>query len=345
MTMVVKGAALCAAALAAMSAAAHAEDIPAKRKYDRTPAYPASCRPSVGAPAQAQRITVVYDVSKKGLPENVEVMETTDPCFNDAAIAAVQGWTFEPRRVDGKAVAQGEIETTFVFKFEEPTYSEDFDARPLIRIPPNYPENCMRAAKAEETVIVQFDVTTVGATKNAAVIESTNPCLDAAALASVQKWKYRPKTVAGKPVERTGVVTNITFQLANGPFPEEKVRPPVSRGLNHARRLLQAKKYDETLSVLADLEEKYGDGFSQAEMQSFHQLRGVARLGVKDYAGALDDLKIARQYGLPTKAAEAINKMIVQLEAIVAAQQAAGQGAQGAEEAPSENQDGEAAQQ
>ncbi|MBI1366258.1 MAG: TonB family protein [Alphaproteobacteria bacterium] len=95
-------------------------------------------------------------------------------------------------------------------------FNPDRDAQPLVRIPPEYPQNCMTTAKDEETVVVQFDVTPDGTTANIKVIDSTNHCLDRAAIRSVDRWKYQPKIVDNKAEWRHGVVQQITFRLEGG---------------------------------------------------------------------------------------------------------------------------------
>lgn len=89
----------------------------------------------------------------------------------------------------------------------------DRDAQPLVRIPPQYPQRCMARAAPLETVIVQFDVTPQGNVVNAEVINSTNRCLNRAAIQAVQRWKYQPKIVDDVAQPRFGVQTAIDFTL------------------------------------------------------------------------------------------------------------------------------------
>ena len=93
-------------------------------------------------------------------------------------------------------------------------FNPDRDAQPLVRIPPQYPERCMSRASARETVFVQFDVTPDGTVTNVQVIESSNSCLNRAAVRSVERWKYQPKIVENEAQWRRGVQTAITFELA-----------------------------------------------------------------------------------------------------------------------------------
>ncbi len=94
-------------------------------------------------------------------------------------------------------------------------FNPDRDAQPLVRIPPQYPERCMNRAKSTETVLVQFDVTPDGQTTNIEAVDSSNSCLNRAAIRSVERWKYQPKIVDNQAQWRRGVQTAITFNLAD----------------------------------------------------------------------------------------------------------------------------------
>lgn len=92
-------------------------------------------------------------------------------------------------------------------------FNPDRDAQPLVRIPPQYPERCMGRASAQESVLLQFDVTPDGQTTNIEVVDSTNSCLNRAAMRSVERWKYQPKIVDNQAEWRRGVQTVVTFVL------------------------------------------------------------------------------------------------------------------------------------
>ncbi|MEL6360384.1 MAG: energy transducer TonB [Pseudomonadota bacterium] len=93
-------------------------------------------------------------------------------------------------------------------------FNPDRDAQPLVRIPPQYPERCMSRASSEETVFLEFDVTPEGTTTNISVVDSSNSCLNRAAIRSVERWKYQPKIVDNKAEWRRAVQTQVTFLLA-----------------------------------------------------------------------------------------------------------------------------------
>ncbi|OFW98605.1 MAG: hypothetical protein A3E78_01785 [Alphaproteobacteria bacterium RIFCSPHIGHO2_12_FULL_63_12] len=87
---------------------------------------------------------------------------------------------------------------------------------PTVKFAPIYPENC-RARGAQGVVMVEFDVTPEGAVVNPRVIASENSCLDRAAMQTISKWKYTPKTdSSGRAVAQRGVRQSFNFQLTDG---------------------------------------------------------------------------------------------------------------------------------
>lgn len=138
---------------------------------------------------------------------------------------------------------------------------------------------------------------------------------------------------------RRGVQTVITFELIyeSDIAPEERIRPLVRRNFVRIQSKIKDGDYLGALEKLAEIEGRFSDTFTPAESGTFHQLRGVARLGLKDYAGALDDLRMAETKLLPYETGEAIQMTIAQLEKVVAAQEAqAAQQAAGKGSAPAE---------
>ncbi len=304
----------------ARAPAAHAEDVDAAPVRQEPPAFPEACRPGPDDDFTEQTVIVAYDVSRRGLPENVRVRETSDPCFDDTAVAAVRSWVFEPRRVDGKARQQQDLETTFKFAVDAEITLETFDARPIKRVPPEFPNWCGGFTRAEYRVVVEFDVTEEGRTSNIEVIESTRSCFEAAAVKSVRKWRYRPKYVDGKPVARPGVVTQIVFVSAGArsrPDPEDRMRNIVVRKLNKAGNRIK-KDPAAALAMLEDIEAEYGASFTQAESAAFHQIRGFARIAANDPRGALDDLRIAKKRQKTVDENEAVEDAIMKLELYLA---------------------------
>jgi protein TonB len=89
----------------------------------------------------------------------------------------------------------------------------DRDAVPLVRIEPDYPMQA-RQRGIEGWVVVEFTISTAGTVKDAAVVASEpGNVFDRAAVQAVRKWKYNPKVVDGKAVERTGMKIRLDFEM------------------------------------------------------------------------------------------------------------------------------------
>jgi protein TonB len=91
----------------------------------------------------------------------------------------------------------------------------DSDAVPVVRVNPQYP---IRAAERgiEGWVELKFTITASGTVKDPVVIAAKPARIfDSEALRAISKWRYNPKVVDGKPVERTGMKVRLRFRLEN----------------------------------------------------------------------------------------------------------------------------------
>ena len=89
----------------------------------------------------------------------------------------------------------------------------DGDAIPMVRVQPQYP---FRAANQglEGWVLVEFTITKLGTVKDVQVIESKPAFLfDRATIRAIKRWKFKPRSVNGEPVERHQVRQRIQFSL------------------------------------------------------------------------------------------------------------------------------------
>jgi len=81
-----------------------------------SPIYPRRCeRLSMGTEA----VVVTYDISSRGAPVNVRVTETTNECFNAAAISAVSRWSFDPAMRNGTPIPVYTRSTRFRFELPQ----------------------------------------------------------------------------------------------------------------------------------------------------------------------------------------------------------------------------------
>lgn len=83
---------------------------------------------------------------------------------------------------------------------------------PLVRLTPRYPRNAARDG-VEGRVRLEVTVRPDGTVKDARVLEATpRGYFEAAAVSAAMRGRFKPRTVAGEPVESTGQYTMI-FRL------------------------------------------------------------------------------------------------------------------------------------
>jgi len=88
----------------------------------------------------------------------------------------------------------------------------DRDAQPLVRIPPQIPTRFLSGDNSGYCN-AEFDVSPQGKPFNVVTTRCTSSQLKGATVKSIQKWKYNPKIVDGRPVARSGVRTRVQFNL------------------------------------------------------------------------------------------------------------------------------------
>jgi len=88
----------------------------------------------------------------------------------------------------------------------------DRDAQPLVRIPPQIPTRFLSGDNSGYCT-AEFDVSPQGKPFNVVTTRCTSSQLKSATIKSIQKWKYNPKIVDGRPVARSGVRTKVEFRL------------------------------------------------------------------------------------------------------------------------------------
>lgn len=79
------------------------------------PVYPYSCAPGARA---VETVTVAFTVTSAGRIAAERIANSTNACFDEAAMNALRRWRFEPRKVDG--AAKPAYDQVQVFRFERP---------------------------------------------------------------------------------------------------------------------------------------------------------------------------------------------------------------------------------
>jgi protein TonB len=134
-------------------------------------------------------------------PPQIALAKTTlDPNASGDSMAAIQSL------VEGQARQMGNIGGAG---------GADRDAVPLVRIEPDYPMQARQRGQ-EGWVVLEFTISTAGTVKDVEVVASEpGTVFDRAAVQAVRKWKYNPKVLDGKPVERPGVKVRLDFEMAS----------------------------------------------------------------------------------------------------------------------------------
>lgn len=68
------------------------------------------------ASGEVAKVDIEFDVTAKGEVVNVRVIDSTDRCYEEAAVKAASQWRYEPKLVDGKAVPRYGVRTTLVYE-------------------------------------------------------------------------------------------------------------------------------------------------------------------------------------------------------------------------------------
>jgi TonB family protein len=77
------------------------------------PEYPSRCERGAQG---LESVSVMFDVNANGRTTNPRVTSSTNSCFEDAAVAAIARWRFDPRTVDGAPRPQTGVQATLNFR-------------------------------------------------------------------------------------------------------------------------------------------------------------------------------------------------------------------------------------
>lgn len=89
------------------------------------------------------------------------------------------------------------------------------EARPIVRIPPEYPPEASREG-IEGWVELSFNIDKTGAVADVNVLNSEpKRIFDRAAMRALKRWKYQAQRKEGKPVVQEGLTVMLEFTLSN----------------------------------------------------------------------------------------------------------------------------------
>jgi TonB family protein len=175
-----------------------------------------------------------------GNPLGVAVRQSKHDRFLRPIEAALTRWKFSPGRHGGDAVP-AELLTVFLVTsgWDQKTKGHEVPAKTISRVQPVYPLALRRSGNTGE-VLVGFVVDEKGQVRDAAVKRSNHPAFEEPALEAVRKWKFKPATKDGKPVQ-SKVMVPIVFNLDGGPAREGAMEV---RGAGKQTGLPEQYRYD-----------------------------------------------------------------------------------------------------
>lgn len=159
---------------------------------------------------------VGFIVRSSGEVTDAYVVRTTHPEFGAAAVDAVSKWKFRPGMVNSQKV-NSRMQIPLHFNITPPpeNRSEKFDVPPTVtrKKAPRYPAELKRFGSRAK-VVVSLDVNEAGKAEGAHISASSHPGFDDAALATVERWKFKPAEKDGRKVT-ISISTPVWF-AANG---------------------------------------------------------------------------------------------------------------------------------
>jgi TonB family protein len=195
-------------------AAAFAATVEPATPIERAPPpYPDSAGEASG------HVRIQFTIDRDGHVRDAAVQDSVPQgVFDAAALGAVAGWRYQPRRIDGQAVEQAG--NLIDLNFLPPPPAPGRETAVLEKVQAYYSPD-MFAAKLEGDVTVMFDVTPLGMATNAHVVHSTLPgVFDNEAVGAVMDSLFKPPVVNGVPVGATGLQVTVPYRLANA-----KIKP------------------------------------------------------------------------------------------------------------------------
>jgi protein TonB len=155
--------------------------------------------PDTAATAQAEGTTTLsFRITSQGTTADVAVSKSSGNADLDAAaIQCVSGWHYLPATKDGKPIDypwQANVQWKLTDDLTPPTAANAHVCR-------NYPHAALWN-ESNGKATVGFRVTADGAVADPVIVTSAgDDALDAAALACVMAWRYKPATVDGVAVD------------------------------------------------------------------------------------------------------------------------------------------------
>ena len=207
-----------------VSASANAAESRGPRPIESPlPAYPSNV--TIGP--EGTNVCLIVFVDEQGRVEWTLPTENSDARLIDTCKEAVGRWKFEPARYYREAVG-GTFVASIDFKGGVVSIHPEVEIetpreppKPLIQVRPEFPPQLLRSRNSGK-VVLGFIVDSNGDVRNPAIVMSTDPLFEAAAVKALLQWKFKPGLVDGRAVNTRAVVP-IVFKLDGVDYAESYV--------------------------------------------------------------------------------------------------------------------------
>ncbi len=275
-------------------------------------------------------VELEFDVMSDGSVENISIVETSDKCFNDAAIEAVSQWEYDPLIIDGVPGISANEKTQITFRYDNGVsnnsrYVPVQAGNPTLvfasQKPSKFPVECIKDRKKsfEAHVDLEFDITTRGRVENIRALEASDECFIEAATKAVSKWKYEPPSIDGEAGEITNEKIRVIYKLPGVRAKSPTLNRKVAQKLSAILKKMNASDNEGALEDLDRLLAEERDNLKPFDLATTLELRGSVKGNLHDWDGAVADFEDAIATGaLSEERVASAQKYIEQIKAIQA---------------------------
>ncbi len=161
-------------------------------------------------------VELQFTVTETGAVDSIKILDrypVDNSVFDRAAIESLSKWKYRPVMVGGSPVRMSGMKRLISFG----RHKDKPEPLPIVRVEPIYPQ-IANSQIMEGSVTLSYTVTSSGTVTDVEIVErfpKDISIFDEASIEALQKWKYVPAVIDGKPAEVKGMITTLTFKLAD----------------------------------------------------------------------------------------------------------------------------------
>ncbi|GJL95418.1 MAG: hypothetical protein DHS20C05_18230 [Hyphococcus sp.] len=290
------------------------------------PTFPRKCAKGRTGSFEAY-VVLDFDIVEDGRVKNISVVEATEDCFIEAAIAQVSNWKFKPPLINGepgivfneqqrvKYVHSGvDANNTMYSPITPGNSSLVFKSQK----PPSFPEECIKGRTKSFNAYVDlvFDVTAKGKVENVQLLETDDECFVNSAITAISGWKYKESLVNGKRDISRGEKIRVKFRFPGSP---EEIKILDVKTANRLQPILEKVISEDYVGALADLDKflaEERDSLKSYDLATVLEFRGGVKMQMGDFDGAIADFEDAlATSGFSDERAERLEAFILEIKA------------------------------